>query len=81
VLAAAQGGSHEDGRGTWGRSMAISPWGTVIGQLDHDEPGVLIADLDLSEVQKARDAIPALRNDRAFCAPEGLASPVGVAAE
>jgi predicted amidohydrolase len=81
VLAAAQGGSHEDGRGTWGRSMAISPWGTVIGQLDHDEPGVLIADLDLSEVQKARDAIPALRNDRAFCAPEGLAVPVGVAAE
>jgi predicted amidohydrolase len=81
VLAAAQGGLHEDGRGTWGRSMAISPWGTVIGLLDHDEPGVLIADLDLSEVQKARDAIPALRNDRAFCAPEGLTVPVGVAAE
>jgi len=72
VLAAAQGGFHEDGRGTWGRSMAIGPWGQVLGKLDHDEPGVLIADLDLAEVQKARDAIPALRNDRTFAPPEGL---------
>ena len=72
VLAAAQGGFHEDGRGTWGRSIAIAPWGQVIGKLDHDEPGVLIADLDLSEVGKARDAIPALRNDRAFSDPKTL---------
>jgi predicted amidohydrolase len=72
VLAAAQGGFHEDGRGTWGRSIAIGPWGQVLGKLDHDEPGVLIADLDLAEVQKARDAIPALRNDPAFAPPEAL---------
>ena len=77
VLAAAQGGFHEDGRGTWGRSIAIAPWGQVIGKLDHDEPGVLIAELDLSEVAKARDAIPALRNDRSFAAPE----PIRAAAE
>jgi len=72
VLAAAQGGFHEDGRGTWGRSIAIAPWGQIIAKLDHDEPGVLIADLDLAEVRKARDAIPALRNDRAFTGPEAL---------
>ena len=70
VLAAAQGGVHEDGRGTWGRSMAVAPWGEVIGLLDHDEPGVLVVDLDLAAVAKARNAIPALRNDRAFSAPE-----------
>ena len=70
VLAAAQGGVHEDGRGTWGRSMAVAPWGEVIARLDHDEPGVLIADLDLLQVQKARNAIPALRNDRAFSGPQ-----------
>ena len=64
VLAAAQGGLHEDGRGTWGRSMVVAPWGEVIAKLDHDEPDVLVANLDLAEVQKARDAIPALRNDR-----------------
>jgi predicted amidohydrolase len=48
VIAAAQGGFHEDGRGTWGRSIVVGPWGEVIGKLDHDEPGVLIADLDLA---------------------------------
>lgn len=69
VLAPAQGGFHEDGRGTWGRTLAIGPWGEVLGKLDHDEPGVLIADLDLAAVAKARAAIPALPNARAFAAP------------
>ena len=72
VLAPAQGGVHEDGRGTWGRTLAIGPWGEVLGKLDHDEPGVLIADLDLSAVAKARAAIPALANARAFEAPISL---------
>lgn len=69
VLAAAQGGFHEDGRGTWGRTLAIGPWGEVIGVLDHDEPGVLVADLDLDAAPKARAAIPALKNARAFTGP------------
>ena len=69
VLAAAQGGFHEDGRGTWGRSIVVGPWGEVIARLDHDEPGVLIADLDLAAVDRARAAIPALKNARAFTGP------------
>lgn len=69
VLAPAQGGFHEDGRGTWGRTLAIGPWGELLGKLDHDEPGVLIADLDLAAVAKARASIPALPNARAFEAP------------
>jgi predicted amidohydrolase len=69
VIAPAQGGHHEDGRGTWGRTMAVAPWGEVIGQLDHDEPGVLFADLDLAAVGKARQAIPSLRNARPFTGP------------
>lgn len=69
VLAPAQGGFHEDGRGTWGRTLAIGPWGEMLGKLDHDEPGVLIADLDLAAVAKARAAIPALPNARTFAAP------------
>lgn len=69
VLAAAQGGFHEDGRGTWGRSTLVGPWGEVIAKLDHDEPGVLVADLDLAEADKARAAIPALANARAFTGP------------
>jgi len=69
VLAAAQGGFHEDGRGTWGHSTVVAPWGEVIARLDHDEPGVLVADLDLSAVDKARAAIPNLKNARAFTGP------------
>ena len=69
VLAAAQGGHHDDGRGTWGHTIAIGPWGDVLGQLDNDEPGVLVVDLDLDAVTAARAAIPALANARAFTGP------------
>jgi len=73
VLAPAQGGRHEDGRGTWGHSIAVAPWGEVLAQFDHDEPGVLVAELDLAAAAKARAAIPALANARTFSPPESLA--------
>jgi len=73
VLAPAQGGFHEDGRGTWGRSLAVGPWGEVIAGLDHDGPGVLVAELDLAAAGRARRSIPALANARAFSPPETLA--------
>ena len=69
VLAPAQGGFHEDGRGTFGHALVVAPWGQVIAKLDHDEPGVLLADLDFAEVAKARGAVPALTHDRAYAAP------------
>ncbi|HRO32850.1 MAG TPA: carbon-nitrogen hydrolase family protein [Brevundimonas sp.] len=75
VLAPAQGGTHEDGRHTWGRSIVVGPWGEVIGRLDHDEPGVLFATLDLDAVDKARQAVPALSHDRDFAAPASAAAP------
>lgn len=74
VLAPAQGGTHEDGRKTWGRSVVIDPWGRVVAKLDHDEPGVLHATLDLDAVTKARASIPALTHDRAFAAPRPVSS-------
>ncbi len=69
VLAPAQGGRHEDGRGTWGRSMAIGPWGEVLAAATDDEPGVIGATLDLAASAKARASIPALANERAFSGP------------
>lgn len=69
VIAPAQGGQHEDGRATWGHSMIIDPWGKVLAQLDHDEPGLIIADLDLDEVASARARIPAWQGGREFKAP------------
>ncbi len=64
ILAPAQGGLHEDGRKTWGHSMVVDPWGEVVASLDHDEPGILAADLDLSKVETARARIPSLLHDR-----------------
>ncbi len=69
VIAAAQGGRHEDGRATYGHSMMVDPWGKVIAKLDHDEPGYVVADLNLDAVAEARAKIPAWQGGRAFDAP------------
>ncbi len=69
VLAAAQGGRHEDGRDTFGHSLVIGPWGETVAALDHDDPGVLLAELDLAAVERARSAIPSLANARSFAGP------------
>ncbi|MFO1018458.1 MAG: carbon-nitrogen hydrolase family protein [Hyphomonadaceae bacterium] len=69
VIAPAQGGKHEDGRSTWGHSMIIDPWGNVLASLDHDDPGVIVADLDLDHVEAARAKIPAWQGGRDFTGP------------
>lgn len=61
VLAPAQGGHHADGRRTWGRTMAVTPWGEVAGVLDHSEPGLLEITIDRKQVTDARARIPAWR--------------------
>jgi len=65
VFAAAQGGMHEVGRATYGHSMVVSPWGEVIAEAG-TEPGVVLADVDPSQVQEARRRIPSLQHDRPF---------------
>lgn len=66
VLAPAQGGTHEDGRRTYGRSLIIGPWGDIMAELDHDEPGIIAADLDLTEIGSARAKIPAWNHNPDF---------------
>jgi predicted amidohydrolase len=73
VIAAAQGGQHENGRSTYGHSLVVDPWGKVIAELDHDEPGVLLAEIDPAAVIEARGRVPALANARDFALP-GLQS-------
>ncbi|MGJ8562701.1 MAG: carbon-nitrogen hydrolase family protein [Alphaproteobacteria bacterium] len=66
VIAPAQGGVHEDGRETWGHSMVVDPWGEIIAELAHNEPGVLIADFDLEDVLSARQRVPAWHHNPEF---------------
>lgn len=68
VLAPAQSGEHEGGRRTWGHSMIVGPWGDVLAVQEEGE-GMILADLDLAQVARARAAIPALRHDRDFKSP------------
>lgn len=65
VLAAAQGGRHENGRDTYGHSIIIDPWGRVLAEAG-TEPGVTMAEIDLSLVAEARKKVPALEHGRRF---------------
>ena len=68
VLAPAQCGDHPDGRSTYGHALIVSPWGEVLADAG-EEPGFIVADLDLDRVAEARAMIPALRHDRDFAPP------------
>jgi deaminated glutathione amidase len=74
VFAAAQGGKHENGRETYGHSLAIDPWGRVLAE-GGIEPGVLIVDIDPAEVAAARAKVPSLRHGRRFELVEPMAEP------
>ena len=63
VLAAAQGGRHPNGRRTYGHSMLIDPWGTVIAELDEGE-GVLIGDIEAQRMEQVRRDLPAWQHRR-----------------
>ncbi|MFD2647511.1 carbon-nitrogen hydrolase family protein [Devosia albogilva] len=69
VVAAAQGGQHANGRATYGHSLIVDPWGRIVAEFAHDEPGVLMAEIDPKQVTEARQRIPALRNARDFVVP------------
>jgi predicted amidohydrolase len=68
LLAAAQGDPTTVGRTVdekaptgIGGSVAVSPVGSVVRQLDRP-PGLLVVDLDLSEVDRVREQLPVLAN-------------------
>ena len=79
VIAAAQGGDHDDGRETFGHSLIVNPWGEVIAEIDGEKPGFVVADLDLGEVASARNKIPNLANGRDFVLESSAVSPGEVA--
>ena len=61
VLAPAQWGQKADGRWTYGRSMIVDPWGTVLAQCP-DRDGYALASLDLDYLERLRTEFPALAN-------------------
>jgi nitrilase len=67
VVAADQGGYHVGGRETFGNSMIVDPWGSVLAQLPRG-PGVISADVDLDRVASIRRSFPATEHRRIRCA-------------
>jgi nitrilase len=62
VLAAAQGGTHENGRRTWGHSMLIDPWGEIVAQRTADGSDVVTGDIDRKRIEEVRRSLPAWRH-------------------
>lgn len=60
VLAPGQAGHHENGRATWGHSLAVDPWGERLGMLGGEGEGVLLARLDRGRLEEVRRQLPAL---------------------
>jgi deaminated glutathione amidase len=65
VLAAAQGGTHDSGKATYGHSIVINPWGEVLAEARTD-PCVITAEIDPAQSLAARQRIPALKNAHDF---------------
>jgi predicted amidohydrolase len=74
VLAAAQGGVHENKRETYGHSLVIDPWGKVLAE-GGTEPGVIFADVDPALVATVRGRLPSLQHGRRFEVIEPIAEP------
>jgi predicted amidohydrolase len=74
VLAAAQGGKHENGRETFGHSLVVDPWGRIVAE-GGVEPGVVLAEIDLAAVAAARAQIPSLQHGRRFEIAEPMPMP------
>ena len=72
VLATGQTGTHGGGSGalrqTHGHSLAVSPWGEVLAD-GGATPGIVMVDLDPTQVAQARQRIAALTHDRDFTGP------------
>jgi predicted amidohydrolase len=74
VLAAAQGGKHENGRETFGHSLIVDPWGRILAE-GGTEPGIVMAKIDVAEIAAARARIPSLQHGRRFEILEPMREP------
>ncbi len=66
ILAANQGGTHEDGRETWGHTMIVAPNGEILAQVEKAGEGIAIAELDFDLLRHVRSAMPIRHHKRSI---------------
>ncbi|KAJ9586068.1 hypothetical protein L9F63_020265 [Diploptera punctata] len=71
VIAAAQTGSHNKKRSSWGHSMVVNPWGAIVAQCSEGK-GVAVAEIDLSYLQQVRTMMPVWQHRRTDLYPSML---------
>lgn len=64
VISAAQVGAHEDGRETYGHSLAIDPWGKVLLDMEGERADLGFSEVDLARIAEVRKQLPSLANKR-----------------
>jgi predicted amidohydrolase len=75
VFAAAQAGTHESKRQSYGHSLIVDPWGTILAEGSATETGVFLARIDPAKVETARKTVPSLRHGRRFSVADPKAGP------
>ena len=63
MVAPNQFGKHDDKLQTYGRSMIVDPWGTVLAQAA-DGQNVIVAEIDLDQQSAIRNRLPCLEHRR-----------------
>jgi predicted amidohydrolase len=75
VFAAAQAGTHESKRQSYGHSLIVDPWGEVLAEGGATETGVFMAKIDPAKVETARKTVPSLQHGRRFSLADPKAGP------
>ncbi len=75
VFAAAQAGTHESKRQSYGHSLIIAPWGEILAEGSGTETGIIMAKIDPALVETARKTVPSLQHGRRFSVADAKAGP------
>ncbi len=75
MFAAAQAGTHESKRQSFGHSLIIAPWGEILAEGSGTETGIIMAKIDPALVETARKTVPSLQHGRRFAVADPKAGP------
>ena len=66
LIGAGQGGTHSNGRKTYGNSVIVAPWGNVVAKKEGVDSGIIYTIIDLKKVHESRKSIPIGEHQRIF---------------